>query len=38
VVCAGDHPQDSTLAALLALMTILNPELAKRSIVRRSAA
>lgn len=38
VVCAGDRPQDSTLAGLLALMTFLNPELAKRSIVRRSAA
>lgn len=37
-VCAGERPGRSTLAALLALMTMLNPELAKRSHLKRCAA
>jgi hypothetical protein len=37
-VYAGDRPEESTLAFLLALMTLLNPDLAKRSVLRRCAA
>jgi hypothetical protein len=38
LVYAGDRPEESTVAPLLALMTRLNPELAKRSVLRRHAA
>lgn len=37
-VYAGDRPDEQTMAVLLALMTVLNPELAKRSVLRRQAA
>lgn len=37
-VYAGDRPDERAMAVLLALMTVLNPELAKRSVLRRHAA
>lgn len=37
-VYAGDRPDEQAMAVLLALMTVLNPELAKRSVLRRQAA
>jgi len=37
-VYAGDRPEESVVTALLAVMTMLNAELAKRSVLRRHAA